>query len=163
MLSSFYKLYWSVSYCDWGKQLCILYIVRFTVGEEKQLCFSSRELYLVLVTVSHCEIHEVLKLPEVVGHKGCVVSLSIGGDILVNNGGPQATLLGSGQLLVVVFLVHVGAGGPPLLEAKLVPDGTHQVVVPLAVGGTIGKSEIPEPNPLVRKSIQIESPDEDLP
>ena len=70
--------------------------------------------------------------------------------------------MSSGQLLIIVDFVVFTTVGPTLLNAQLVLDGPHEVVVPLAEGGPVGEPKIPVTDPLVLRGIKKESPDQDL-
>ena len=104
----------------------------------------------------------MLELEDVIGQEPSVICLAHTSHIYASNDCPKATLLGSSELLVVVDLVVVAAGGPALLHALLVMDRAHGVVFPLAEGGTVGETEVPESDSLIRSSIQVESSDKDL-
>ena len=74
---------------------------------------------------------------NIVGQESSIVCLSNRSHRVTRDGDAKATLLGSGELLVIVDLIELTAVGPPLIQAKLVLDGAHGVLFPLAVRGTI--------------------------
>ena len=81
---------------------------------------------------------EHLELVEVIGHQGCVICLAHARHHDARDVGAKPTLLGRDKLLIVVNLVKLTAVRTALLQAKLVADGTHGGVLPLAEGGAIG-------------------------
>ena len=91
----------------------------------------------MLLAVLKREVQEALELMEIIGDKCCVVCLVNSSHRYAKDGGAKATVLCSGKLLIVIDLVVLAAVGPALLQAKLVLDGAHGVLLPLAVRGTI--------------------------
>ena len=159
MLGSVDELYRDITHMKRGEQFHILHIVSVMAGEDKELCLARRELYLVFLAVVERKIQKMLQLEDVIGQECSVIRLAHTSNSYARDGCPKATLLGSGELLVVVDLVVVTAPGPALLHAQLIMYRPHGAVFPLAEGGTVGKTEIPEADSLVRSCIHKQSSD----
>ena len=99
---------------------------------------------------------------NIVGQESSIVCLSNRSHRVTRDGGAKATLLGSGELLVIVDLIELTAVGPPLIQAKLVLDGAHHVLLPLTKSGAVRQAEIPILDPLVRSGVQEQSSDKNL-
>ena len=162
MFGSSNKFYGIVINMDGRKKLDILNIVRLVFRENQKFGFTSRQLHLVLLTVGEGKIKEILELMDVIGDKAAVICLTHSSHFYASNGGSKATFLCSGQLLIVVDLVVLATVWPALLDAQLVLDWPHEVVVPLAEGGPVGETQIPVAYPLILLGIKKESPDQNL-
>ena len=95
---------------------------------------------MVLLTVLHSELEEMLQLKDAVTDKSSVIGLADGGDADVVDDNSKLGELGSGELLIVGQLVQSVAEDTALLHANLVKDWTHQALVPLNKGQSVGQS-----------------------
>ena len=94
---------------------------------------------MVLGTVLFSELKEMLQFEDTVTDKASVISLADGGDADVVDEDPKLGELGSGELLVVGQLVKPVTQDSTLLHAKLVKDGSHETLVPLNEGQSVGQ------------------------
>ena len=69
----------------------------------------------MLLAVLKREVQEALELVEIIGDEGRVVCLANSSHGYAKDGGAKATVLCTGELLIVVYLVVFAAVGPALL------------------------------------------------
>ena len=108
--------------------------------------------HIVALAVLKRKEEEIVEAVDVIGKEGTVISLANGR----NGGGSKLNSkvreLGHVELVVVGELVQLVAVDTPLLDAKLVDDGAHYGLGPLAISQSIAKPIVKVNKALIRCS-----------
>ena len=108
-------------------------------SEGQQLGFLRDQSHVVLLAVVNGEEEKVLEAEDVVGEENTIVCLANAGDNITPEIDSKLGMLGFNKLVVVGQFVEPITVDSPLLDAKLVGDGAHDDLGPLAEGEPAGQ------------------------